>query len=141
MPRFVVQKHFRAADDYHFDLMLECGDALVTFQCGAPPELKRELPCLVHQLPDHRTVYLAYQGPISGGRGWCEIHDRGTFEWVEPAGDHAASPCDLADRIAVRLAGQRARGLYRFARETASGTDVWRMSADDGNGRNGGMME
>ncbi|MBE3070035.1 MAG: hypothetical protein IMZ66_07345 [Planctomycetes bacterium] len=127
MPRFVVQKHFRSRDEWHFDFLLECGEALLTFSCGAPPDDTRNLPFLVRQIADHRAEYLAYQGEISGGRGWCEIHDRGTFEWVEPPEAPARADCDLRDRLAVRLAGRRARGIYRLTRETASGPDYWRL--------------
>jgi len=127
MPRFVVQKHFRSRDDWPLDLMLECGEALLTFSCGAPPDDTRQLPFLVRQIADHRAEYLAYQGEISGGRGWCEIHDRGTFEWVDPAEAPVRADCDLRDRLAVRLAGRRARGVYRLTRETVSGPDYWRL--------------
>jgi len=128
MPRFVVQQHFRSSDDYHFDLMLEAADALVTFSCGAPLDDVKQLPCLVRQIHDHGVEYLCYQGEISGGRGWCEIHDRGTFEWVEPSGLANAADAALLDRLVVRLDGRKARGTYRLTREAASGTDYWRMS-------------
>ena len=127
MPRFVVQQHFRAEDDSHFDFMLEAGEALVTFSGGAPPDATKHLPCLVRQLGNHRLEYLAYQGEISGGRGWCEIHDRGTFEWVEPPALADAADCALLDRLVVHLAGRKARGTYRLTRETASGADYWRL--------------
>jgi len=128
VPRFVVQQHFRRSDDYHFDFMLEAADALVTFSCGAAPDNTRQLPCLVRQIQDHRAEYLSYQGEISGGRGWCEIHDRGTFEWVEPETVADAANVSLLDCLVVRLDGQKARGTYRLMRETASGADYWRMS-------------
>ena len=124
MVRFVVQQHFRDAEDWHFDLMLEGADALVTFSSGVAPDDLEALPCLVRQLGDHRLAYLEKEGEISGGRGWCRIHDRGEMAWLEPA-DPAA--CDVADVIRVRLEGEKARGVYRLARETSSGTDHWRL--------------
>ena len=84
MPRYVVQQHFRQADDWHYDLMLERGEALVTFSSGVPPDRTEELPCLVRHLGDHRLAYLEQEGEISRGRGWCRIHDRGTFDWISP---------------------------------------------------------
>ena len=132
MPRFVVQQHFRSSDDYHFDVMLEAGEALITFSCGAAPDDIQQLPCLVRQIQDHRVEYLSYQGEISGGLGWCEIHDRGTFEWVEPETVAAAADVSLLNRLVVRLEGQKARGTYRLTRETASGADYWRMSIAHG---------
>ena len=128
MPHFVVQQHFRNSDDYHFDLMLEAGKALITFSCGAAPDDVKNLPCLVRQIQDHRVEYLSYQGEISGGRGWCEIHDRGTFEWVEPETVADAADASLLDRLVIRLDGRKACGTYRLARETTSGADYWRMS-------------
>ncbi len=128
MPRFVVQQHFRSNEDYHFDLMLEAADALIAFSCGAAPDDVKQLPCLVRQIQDHRVEYLSYQGEISGGRGWCEIHDRGTFEWVEPETVADAADASLLDRLVVRLDGRKARGTYRLTRETTSGADYWRMS-------------
>jgi hypothetical protein len=133
MPRFVVQQHWRTDDDWHYDLMLEHGDVLLTFSCGAPPDHLHALPCLVRQLHDHRLAYLEHEGEISRQRGWCKIHDRGAFEWVDPAPGDArpdAAPIAFADAIAVRLAGEKARGLYRLTRETTSGTDYWRLRKD-----------
>jgi hypothetical protein len=124
MPRYVVQQHFRDEDDWHFDLMLERGEALLTFSSGVSPDRTEELPTLVRQLPDHRPAYLEYEGEISGGRGWCRIHDRGTFEWIEPADPALA---ELADEIRIRLEGEKARGTYRLTRETATGADHWRL--------------
>ncbi|MCX5649715.1 MAG: hypothetical protein NTX40_11610 [Planctomycetota bacterium] len=67
MPRYVVQQHFRSEDDWHFDLMFEAGQALVTFSSHAPPDACAQLPCLVRHLGDHRLAYLEYEGEISGG--------------------------------------------------------------------------
>ena len=133
MPRFVVQQHFREEDYWHFDLMLECGPALVTFSCGTPPDDVKGLPCLVRQLPNHRVEYLEHEGEVSGDRGWCKIHDRGTFEWVEPEGKSCPqakvgeTACDFLDVLAVRLNGEKAQGLYRLVRESKSGADYWRL--------------
>jgi len=133
MLRFVVQQHFRDAEDWHYDLMLECGDALVTFSSPVPPDDAASLPTLVRELPCHRLAYLDYEGEISGGRGWCKIHDGGTMEWLGPSlpVESPARPgtraCDFVDEILVRLDGQRAKGVYRFVRETLSGADYWRL--------------
>ena len=124
MPRFVVQQHFRSEDDWHFDLMLEGARGLVTFSSPVPPDDTASLPSTVHHLGDHRLAYLEYEGEISGGRGWCRIHDRGTLEWLEPA-DPSLLPS--ADEIRIRLAGEKADGTFRLVREPASGTDYWRL--------------
>jgi hypothetical protein len=131
--RYVVQQHFREADFWHYDLMLECGDGLVTFSLGEPPDADGTLPCLVRQLPNHRLAYLEHEGEISGGQGWCRIHDQGALAWIDPPlqPDSNAEPGrifgDVLDEITVRLDGEKLRGLFRFVRETPSGTDHWRM--------------
>jgi hypothetical protein len=133
MHRFVIQQHFRDAEDWHFDLMLECGEALVTFSSGSPPDDPASLPMLVRQLGNHRTSYLEYQGEISGGRGWCRFHDRGEMQWIVPAPDacpaarvgETAHPTE--DVIVVHLQGEKMRGTYRLTREPKSGIDYWRL--------------
>jgi hypothetical protein len=123
MARFVVQQHWRSEEDWHFDLMLEGASALVTFSCPAPPDDVAALPETVRHLGDHRLEYLEHEGEVSGGRGWCKIHDRGTMEWLEPT-----DPALIAasDEIRVRLEGEKAKGVYRLVRE-AGGTDYWRL--------------
>jgi hypothetical protein len=133
--RFVVQQHFREPEYWHFDLMLECGDGLITFSVGTAPDEDGHLPCLVHQLPNHRLAYLEHEGEIDG-QGRCQIHDRGTFEWIKPRhiGEANALPGevfgDVHDELAVRLVGEKLRGTYRLVRETKSGSDHWRMRKD-----------
>ena len=65
MPRFRVLLH-----DWpfvHWDLLLEDGDALLTWRLLEEPVLQQWLPS--ERLPDHRLVYLDYSGPVSGDRG------------------------------------------------------------------------
>ena len=125
MPRFVVQQHFREADYWHYDLMLERADALVTFSCPTPPEDLERLPTLVHHLGDHRLAYLEHEGQVSNDRGWCKIHDRGTFDWVAPKDP---AHIETVDEVRVRLDGLKAKGEYVLRRETKSGADYWRLS-------------
>jgi hypothetical protein len=124
MPKFVVQQHFRDEEDWHFDLMFEGSRGLVTFSSPVPPDDAAALPSTVRHLGDHRLAYLEHEGEISGGRGWCKIHDRGTFEWLEPK-DPAL--IETSDEIRVRLAGEKAKGEYRLVREPGSGADYWRL--------------
>jgi hypothetical protein len=57
-------------------------------------------------LPDHRLAYLDYEGPISGGRGSVRQRERGSYDWL----------WDSSDGLAVRLAGERLRGVVRLTR-------------------------
>lgn len=52
----------------HYDLLLEASAhaPLLAWRCESwPPESGSAL----ERLPDHRRIYLEYEGPISGGRG------------------------------------------------------------------------
>ena len=64
----------------HFDLMLQVGDALATWQLAQLPTslaVGQSLPAT--QLPDHRLAYLDYEGPVSRGRGSVRIAQAGTW--------------------------------------------------------------
>lgn len=61
-----------AARPSHWDLMVENGDSLLTWELETLPEAVtggQPLPWLARRLPDHRYVYLDYEGMLSGGRG------------------------------------------------------------------------
>ncbi len=106
----------------------------MTFTCGVPPDDDARLPALVRQIGNHRVAYLEYQGEVSGGRGWCKIHDRGEFEWVVPS--PAACPAarvgetahPLEDFIVISVVGDKMKGTYRLTREPKSGIDYWRTA-------------
>jgi len=66
MPRFALLRH-DSPRGRHWDLLLEFGPVLRTWELTELPRPGREMVC--RALPDHRPVYLDYEGPISGGRG------------------------------------------------------------------------
>ncbi len=79
MPRLVVLKH-DAPRGLHWDLLLETHTRLWTFAVPEPPQLwakREELP--VERLPDHRRIYLDYEGPVSGNRGTVWRCDEGDY--------------------------------------------------------------
>jgi hypothetical protein len=91
MPRYVVLEH--RWDGVHWDFMLEDGDRLRTWAIVAPITASGDLPA--RALPDHRLIYLDYEGPVSGNRGIVRRWDRGVYEvrtWS-------------SDRVQVELAG------------------------------------
>lgn len=104
--RFVVQRHTQAEGSVHYDLMVEDGEVLVTFQLEDPPG--REGSQGTRSF-DHRPVYLTYQGEISGGRGSVEIWDRGQLR------DVAGHPRE--SRYRARFAGERLSGLWELREE------------------------
>jgi hypothetical protein len=77
--RFVVQRHDVRPGEVHWDLMVEDGAVLVTFQLDAPPEGEVS----GRRSFDHRERYLDYEGPISGDRGSVAIWDRGRAHDLE----------------------------------------------------------
>ena len=101
MPRFVILEH-----DYqgvHWDFMLESAGVLRTWRLLDVPCGDR--PVFATPLPDHRTIYLEYEGPVSGGRGAVKRWDWGEFDW---AGDRPGS-------VEVTIRGQRLCGcVYLF---------------------------
>ena len=65
--RYVVLRH-EGIPSPHFDLMFETspGSALATWRSDSwPPRGNEPLT----RLPDHRSHYLSYEGPVSGDRG------------------------------------------------------------------------
>ena len=103
MPRFVILEHDHPT--LHWDLMLEDGAALKTWRLPQPPgqeasgDETRVADAVA--LPDHRLMYLDYEGPVSGDRGHVKRWDAGTYESL---GRDAAT-------WTVRLAGARWDGV------------------------------
>jgi hypothetical protein len=77
MPRFVVLEHDHPV--LHWDLMLEADGVLQTWRLAKPP-LPSAAAIEAARLPDHRMMYLDYEGPVSGNRGMVNRWDVGTFE-------------------------------------------------------------
>lgn len=96
--RFVVLRHTLPADSgrsSHWDLMLEDGEVLRTWELGSllflesaastgsetlAPEAPPQTP---RPLPDHRLAYLDYEGPVSENRGTVMRVAMGVHESVE----------------------------------------------------------
>ena len=101
---FVIHLH-TGHGPRHYDLMLERGDGLATWQLGGDPAALaagESMPAA--RLPDHRRAYLTYEGPVSRGRGQVERIDRGTCELIRADEAHWD----------IRLEGQRCRGRFEL---------------------------
>ncbi|HZW35068.1 MAG TPA: DNA polymerase ligase N-terminal domain-containing protein [Isosphaeraceae bacterium] len=96
MPRFVLLEH--TWDGVHWDFMLEDGEVLRTWAIDAPLVAGTDLPA--RALPDHRRLYLDYEGAVSGNRGTVRRIDAGTYSAVA-WGDHL---------VHVRLQGSQLVG-------------------------------
>ncbi|MGQ0633509.1 MAG: DNA polymerase ligase N-terminal domain-containing protein [Planctomycetaceae bacterium] len=97
MPRFVVLAHDWPVE--HWDLMLEKEASLRAWRILAEPRPQSAIPA--EPLPDHRPMYLTYEGPVSGNRGTVKRWDYGTFEPLEVSNE----------RVRVRLRGERLQGV------------------------------
>jgi DNA polymerase Ligase (LigD) len=115
MPRFAVLEHDHPT--LHWDFLLEHGGVLLTWRLSAPPTPDGAVDA--EEAFDHRLVYLDYEGPVSAGRGSVTRWDGGTFDWQVRE----------EDRIAVRLAGGRLRGVFRLERREG-GAWFGRFTAD-----------
>lgn len=102
--RFAVLEH--RWNGLHWDLFLETkpGGPLQSWAIDEPIAFERELPA--RKLADHRSVYLDYEGPLTGGRGVVRRIDRGVFQtevWSE-------------SRVRARLAGDQLDGMLELRR-------------------------
>jgi hypothetical protein len=116
--RFVVLEH--DWNGVHWDFMLEAGGSLRTWAIDAPIVPWVELPA--RSLPDHRLIYLTYEGPISDNRGSVRRVAEGTFQAIDWDVDH----------VRVKLAGDQLVGevdLYRSGTGTDStaGSTTWKF--------------
>jgi hypothetical protein len=110
MPRYVILEH-TGTDSYkpgrHWDLMLEMDGRLKTWELESIPTSEGASPCRV--LPDHRLLYLDYEGPLSEDRGSVRRWDAGEYEMSSECGGV----------VVVRLMGQRLSGTLQIARSAA----------------------
>ncbi|MBS0210667.1 MAG: hypothetical protein JSS27_17125 [Planctomycetes bacterium] len=113
MPRFVVLRHELPASSgrpSHWDLMFEVGGVLRTWAIETLPDVV--VPAPVTALPDHRLVYLEYEGPVSDDRGSVIRWDAGQYEVI----------ADEANHFAARLICQKLLGKVELTRAAADAT-------------------
>lgn len=83
MPDRYVILHHRLDSGEHWDLMLEQGEVLLTWQLLREPVDRESLPIPARRIGDHRKAYLDYEGPLTGNRGTVRRIDSGTVEIEE----------------------------------------------------------
>jgi len=85
--RQFVLLHHVLSDGEHWDLMLDLGEVLATWQLlehPAPPIRRGALRGVpARRIADHRRVYLHREGLISGDRGHVQRLDRGQYSLIE----------------------------------------------------------
>lgn len=92
--RYVVLHH-TGVDPPHFDLLFEIesnATALTALRC---PRWPARVGDALKELPEHRLLYLDYEGPISGGRGEVARVDQGKVH----VADLAIEPPTLGLRL------------------------------------------
>jgi hypothetical protein len=111
---FVIHEH-SGCGPTHYDLMLEDGPVLATWQIPVCPfPIGQEGGVSATKLPDHRKRYLDYQGPISRGRGEVRLVEKGTYEVLARE----------EGLWRVKLSGSVMRGSFELAKE---GETAWRL--------------
>lgn len=113
----MVLRHTLPDGSSHFDWLIDRPGAprVPTFRCDASPASAEAFDA--DRLPDHRRIYLEYEGPISGDRGRVDRVASGRV--LEAALDDAAPRvrCDFGAGPVV-LEGRAVPGgnRLRFAR-------------------------
>ncbi len=103
MTRFALLTHDHPTP--HLDLLLESAGVLRTWRLTDwPPS---GVTISAEPLPDHRRLYLDYEGPVSGNRGTVARIDGGPCEWIE----------DQPEHLRVRLVGRERHGLAVLSRD------------------------
>jgi hypothetical protein len=109
LPPFVILHHIGHGPE-HWDLMLDVGNVLATWQLLEDPNsltAKEPKPISATRIGDHRRAYLNHEGPVSGGRGKVNRVEQGSYEMV-----------DQTKKLwTVRLEGTWLRGTFRLALE------------------------
>lgn len=84
--------------EVHYDLLLESVGCAWAWRLPVPPEAGQKVAACRNR--DHRLLYLDYEGPLTGNRGWVQRWDDGTYE-----GHLAAAP------LRLKVQGKRLRGM------------------------------
>ena len=88
--RWAILRHDVPGEGWHLDLLLARpdSDGLATFRVAAPATaalLGATRPCVLpaSRLPDHRRLYLDFEGELSGGRGTVSRLASGSLLWLD----------------------------------------------------------
>ena len=110
MPDFVLLEHDHPS--LHYDFMLEWDGVLRTWRIDRIPSE----PASIHvdSLPDHRLIYLDYEGPVSGSRGTVSQIDRGEY--------HILSESHTS--LKIRLRGRQIQGTAILNSLTCAGSQT-----------------
>jgi hypothetical protein len=102
MLHWVVLQHSLPDGTSHYDWLIEpaAGAALLSLRVPVPLQLGTHL---CERQPDHRRIYLTYEGPLTNNRGSVTRIQQGTVHHIA----HTASTLDavlIADNATYRIA-------------------------------------
>ncbi|MEQ9411343.1 MAG: DNA polymerase ligase N-terminal domain-containing protein [Fuerstiella sp.] len=105
--RFVILEHDHPF--LHWDLLLERGEVLAAWRLLRPVVPRTWLPA--ERLPDHRRMYLDYEGPISRGRGHVTQVASGTYR-EEPDKGSTSQRAAIPQAVDITAPDLRVFSLY-----------------------------
>lgn len=126
--RFVVKKH--AASHPHYDLRLEWGGVLLSWQVPKGPSMDPEVSRLAVQVGDHSLDGLDFEGVIPDGdhgAGAVQIWDWGFYRPARGSGGHGASVASAVKQglVALELNGRKLRGAFLLIRTGGRASRNW----------------
>jgi hypothetical protein len=137
--RFVLLHHelpTTAAQASHWDLMFDSGDLLLTYRLIQLPQAGAS-QLAATRLPDHRRLYLDYEGDVSGGRGRVTRWAAGEFKALLSDVPAKSAPSALSvvptlPSVSVQLHSPELRAQLVFKpcdidEETNIQVDAWQM--------------
>lgn len=111
--RFAILRHNHPS--LHWDLFLEDGGRLRAWRLEKEPV---EFPVRASQGDDHRLMYLDYEGPVSGERGYVDRWDGGSLVWGEARDDRYVFDLQ-GEKLAGRFIVEECVGGWRFDKADA----------------------
>lgn len=121
MTPMVLLRHTPPDAGAHFDWMFaRRTDAtpdsreLLTFRVGARVDRIGRGEVVAERLPDHRTAYLEYEGPVSGNRGEVARVAWGECEIALDGPDRVEARIRWRDGVEAAIVAERLDGGGRF---------------------------
>lgn len=120
VPRFAILEHDHPTR--HWDFFLEADGVLKAWRLESLPFIGQAIAA--ETAPDHRLLYLDYEGPVSGDRGFVVACDRGPMKWTVHADE----------QVHVTLFGKVFQGDFRLACVEQQWTLTWVAASSPSNG-------
>lgn len=129
MPRTVVLEHTLPGGTRHFDWLMEASEggpgasdedrSLLAFRVSVRVDDPSVGSFRAEAMPDHRRLYLRYEGEIAGGRGRVLRVAEGICKIVRRTADEVGVEVEFAWRRRV-LVGRRLDGVvWEFEQESS----------------------